>query len=196
MDRHARILEEAIFAFQDERVVKLIAGIIDKDDLQPDVDLYAGGISAMGQTHFLNPHVDNSHDKERARWRVLNLLYYVSEDWSAANGGSLGLWPKGISGPAVELPSLFNRLVVMATHQQSWHSVSPVRSAGIRKCVSNYYFSPTPIRETDAFHVTSFRGRPEQKIVDPILRADAAARSRVRKIKPGGIRKTDHFYKR
>ena len=32
--------------------------------------------------------------------------------------------------------------------------------------VSNYYFSKKPLLETDDFHVTSFRGRPENKLTD------------------------------
>ena len=51
--------------------------------------LYAGGISMMAPGHFLNPHIDNSHDKFRQRYRVLNLLSYVSPDWDQTRGCNL-----------------------------------------------------------------------------------------------------------
>ena len=80
----------------------------------------------MEKSQFLNPHLDNSHDKDRNKWRVLNLLYYVSPDWKQEFGGNLELWPDGMKGRQITLHSKFNRLAVMATHDASWHSVSPI----------------------------------------------------------------------
>ncbi len=89
MNEHAPLLEEITFAFQQPAVVEVITEITGLRSLQPDEHLYAGGISMMGHGHFLNPHLDNSHDKDRQRYRVLNLLYYVSPDWTLENGGML-----------------------------------------------------------------------------------------------------------
>lgn len=196
MDRHDPILEEAIYAFQEPGVVDLVRTITDAAKCQSDEHLYAGGISMMTRGHFLNPHLDNSHDRDRGLWRVLNLLYYVSPDWGCTQGGNLELWPRGTAGKPVTIESRFNRLVVMATHGKSWHSVSPVRSARARCCVSNYYFSDAPLRESDAFHVTSYRGRPGQPFKDIALRTDAALRGAVRWAFPAGIRPNPHFYRR
>jgi Rps23 Pro-64 3,4-dihydroxylase Tpa1-like proline 4-hydroxylase len=52
----------------------------------------------MTRGHYLNPHIDNSHDKFRADYRVLDLLYYTSPDWQVEFGGSLELWPNGPRG--------------------------------------------------------------------------------------------------
>ena len=82
MDRCASLLQEIVFAFQDPRVVAAVARATALEALEPDPKLYAGGVSLMGQGHYLNPHIDNSHDMDRARYRVLNLLYYVSPDWA------------------------------------------------------------------------------------------------------------------
>lgn len=196
MNDYHPLLEEAIYAFQDPRVVdetQLITGI---PVLLPDVDLYAGGISMMDKGKYLNPHIDNSHDKDRETYRVLNLLYYVSPGWGLPNGGNLELWPDGPKGKNLTIESLFNRLVVMVTHQKSWHSVSEVTADQRRCCVSNYYFSPTSIEREDYFHVTSFRGRPEQPLRDLVLRADIAARQFLRKLFPKGVVRNSHVYKR
>lgn len=196
MDNYDPILEEAIYAFQAPRVVDLIRDICQMKSAYPDEHLYAGGISMMGDKQFLNPHLDNSHDKDRDRWRVLNLLYYVTPDWNEASGGNLEIWPDGLAKPQTTIHSKFNRLAVMATHGSSLHSVSPVQSDRFRCCVSNYYFSDEPLKETDKFHVTSFRGRPEQPVVDAVLQADALVRSGVRKIFRKGVRENPHVYKR
>ena len=196
MDKYNPILEDAIYAFQDEDIVKLVREICDIDDLYPDENLYAGGISAMCKGQFLNPHLDNSHDKDRSRWRVLNLLYYVSPDWHDDNGGHLELWPNGLESPQTIVHSKFNRLVVMATHKTSWHSVSPVTADASRQCVSNYYFSNRPLQTTDSFHVTTFRGRPEQVFTNQILKLDSFLRMSIRKVFKKGIVENPHVYKK
>lgn len=196
MNQYKPLLTEVIFAFQEPSVVEIIQEICGINSLVPDENLYAGGISLMGQQQFLNPHLDNSHEIERKRWRVLNLLYYTSPDWQEPFGGNLELWPEGVEGEAITIESRFNRLVVMATHDDSWHSVSPITENALRTCVSNYYFSDNSLRAQDKFHVTSFRGRPEQKLRDLALRADRLIRQSVRKIFPKGVVETKHVYKK
>lgn len=196
MDKYDSILEESLFAFQDARVVDLIHRITRLGKLVPDNLLYAGGISMMSRGHFLNPHLDNSHDKRRELYRVLNLLYYVSPEWQLSNGGNLELWPQGVTGPPTIIESRFNRLAIMLTNRNSWHSVSPVQSDEMRCCLSNYYFSEIPCDDQAYFHVTTFRGRPEQPVRDLVLRADANLRMTVRKMFPKGAVETDHYYKR
>jgi len=166
MNLYHPLLEEIIYAFQDKRVVEVIGEICAIKNPIPDENLYAGGISMMGNNQFLNPHLDNSHDKDRHLWRVLNLLYYVTPNWKEEYGGNLELWPNGLKEKPLTIHSKFNRLVVMETHSNSLHSVSPVAFDGYRRCVSNYYFSESPLLESDRFHVTSFRGRPEHKFSD------------------------------
>jgi Rps23 Pro-64 3,4-dihydroxylase Tpa1-like proline 4-hydroxylase len=196
MDRYDRLLEESIYAFQAAAILDLVQQITGLGELEPDESLYAGGISSMGPGHFVNPHVDNSHDKFRSRYRVLNLLFYVSPDWSEADGCNLELWPNGLAGRPTTIVSRFNRLVVMITHEGSWHSVSPNRAGRNRCCVSNYYFSRQPAGSREYFHVTRFRGRPGQPMRDLVLRADSSLRMAIRKVFPRGIRENPHFYDR
>ncbi|EPF19851.1 hypothetical protein MAESPC_03497 [Microcystis aeruginosa SPC777] len=84
----------------------------------------------------------------------------------------------------------------MKTEKSSYHSVNPVIYNGSRCCVSNYYFSPVSPESEDYFHVTSFRGRPEQKLRDLVLKADIAIRNKLRKVFPQGIVKPWHIYKK
>jgi Rps23 Pro-64 3,4-dihydroxylase Tpa1-like proline 4-hydroxylase len=196
MDRCQPILEETLFAFHDPQVVALVADITGLTRLEPDRQLYAGGISIMSKGHFLSPHLDNSHDKQRERYRALNLLYYASPGWDPGLGGSLELWPQGPTGTPVTLPNLFNRLIVMATTRGSWHSVPQIRASQPRYCVSNYYFSADSPEQENYFHVTSFRGRPEQPFRDLALRVDIALRMFLRRLRPRGVVENKHYYAR
>ena len=148
----------------------------------------------MKKNNFLNPHLDNSHNHSRDRYRVLNLLYYCTSDWRVENGGNLELWPEGVKAKPTVIPSLYNRLVIMTTGSESWHSVSKVQANDVRRCVSNYYFSEQPLGGKPYARVTSFRGRPEQPIRDFLLRVDAAGRSLIRRFRPQGIVSTKHLY--
>lgn len=193
MSECAPLVGEAIYAFQEPKVVSVVGEITGAPSVQPDPLLYAGGISATGRGDFLNPHLDNSHDRDRARWRAFNLPYYFTPDWPEdAGGGDLELWPDRSGGGRVTIHSRFNRLAVMATHGGSWHSVSPVTGDSVRMCVSNYCFTSEPMRASDTVHPTSFRGHPGRLIADAMLRADAFARGALRKLKPDGVAKVTH----
>ena len=196
MSGYDPLLEEIVYAFQDPRVVRIVSSITGLPELLPDERLYAGGVSLMVQGHYLNPHLDNSHDLERRNYRVLNLLYYVTPGWGDEYGGQLELWDQGPRKPARTVHSRFNRLVVMQTDTRSWHSVSKVTYHGRRCCVSNYYFSPRPAGEDGSYHVTSFRGWPHQPAADLLMRADNAVRLAIRKIGGGWLFRNPHVYKK
>jgi Rps23 Pro-64 3,4-dihydroxylase Tpa1-like proline 4-hydroxylase len=170
------VLSHITFALQDPRVVALISEIVGIDRLEPDPKLYAGGLSMMFAGDFLNPHIDNSHDAERKRYRRLNLLYYVSPDWKLENGGNFELWNSERTRPKTILAAA-NRLVVMETNKYSWHSVSKVQTDNPRCCVSNYYFSDVSPDLSSYFHVTSFVGRPNELFKRVWCVLDNAARN-------------------
>lgn len=62
MEPYDPLLEEAVYTFQDPRIVAVMS-------------------KAMSKGAYLRPHLDNSHDKNRKRYWVVNLLYYVTPDW-------------------------------------------------------------------------------------------------------------------
>lgn len=192
LDKFDPLIKEITFAFQDPRVIELVAEITGIRDALGDPHLYAGGVSAMERGHFLNPHIDNSHDGEGRNYRVLNLLYYMTPDWDGRHGGNLELWDENVTTP-IEIPSLFNRLVLMSTNERSWHSVNEVRVDAVRRCVSNYYFSPHSPSGRETRHVTYFMARPEQKALRVVTKVDSEIRSALRKVKKGGFGKKDIY---
>jgi Rps23 Pro-64 3,4-dihydroxylase Tpa1-like proline 4-hydroxylase len=192
LDKFDPLIADITFAFQDERVIECVARLTGIKDAVGDPHLYAGGISAMARGHFLNPHIDNSHDGEQKNYRVLNLLYYITPNWRVENGGNLELWDEKVKRP-VEIPSLFNRLVLMATNDKSWHSVNQVKVGGTRCCISNYYFSPHSPNGYETSHVTYFMARPEQKLRRIVTRVDSELRMLLRKIRRSGFAKKDVY---
>ncbi len=192
LDKMDPLIAAAIFAFQAPEIIRQVELITSMRDFIGDPKLYAGGISTMEQGHFLNPHIDNSHDSDQQLYRVLNLLYYVTPDWQAENGGNLELWDERVK-ERIEIPSLFNRLVLMETHARSWHSVNQVKVAGQRCCVSNYYFSPHPPGGEEHFHITCFKARPEQYLRRVVTAADSGMRTFIRKAIKQGVGRKDLY---
>ena len=191
LDKYDPLIADITFAFQDKRVIDKVAELTGIRDAVGDPHLYAGGLSAMERGHFLNPHLDNSHDGEQQNYRVLNLLYYITPDWKSENGGNLELWDLEVTKP-VEISSLFNRLV-LATNDKSWHSVNQVNADGARQCVSNYYFSPHSPNGYETTHVTYFMARPEQKLRRIVTKLDSNLRTALRKVKKDGFARKDVF---
>lgn len=191
IEKYDPAVGECLFAFQQPEVVRAVQEITDLPSLEADPTLYASGISIMGNGDFLNPHIDNSHNGTGTRYRVLNLLYYLSPNWSLDQGGNLELWEPTVSKGKTILAA-FNRLVVMETNQTSWHSVNQVTSNAPRYCSSNYYFSPLPPGGMPYSHVTTFQGRPEEFWKRIVLQVDGTARNILGRTFPSLLQRTKH----
>jgi Rps23 Pro-64 3,4-dihydroxylase Tpa1-like proline 4-hydroxylase len=178
LNAQKKILSDITYAFQNKRIIKLISNITGFQKIVADSDLYAGGLSIMFKGDFLNPHIDHSHDKHRKMYRRLNILYYVSPDWKIENGGNLELWNENLTSPKT-ITALTNRLVVMETNKSSWHSVSHVQTDNIRCCISIYFYSKISPDFTEYSHVTSFTGRPQEKIKKWLATADKVFRGSI-----------------
>jgi Rps23 Pro-64 3,4-dihydroxylase Tpa1-like proline 4-hydroxylase len=183
-------ISDISYAFQAPSVVELISEITKIVGNQVDPSFYAGGISSMEHGQFLNPHIDNSHDGNRERYRTLNLLFYTSPDWKEEYGGNLELWDTDVR-TSTTITSMANRLVVMETNSRSWHSVSPLQVKQRRNCISNYYFSPRTPETREYFNVTKFSARPEQHFRRIIMLLDGFLRNSIRRFIPSGLAKED-----
>jgi hypothetical protein len=115
----------------------------------------------------------------------------VSPNWRLENGGNLELWDERISRAHMIL-SKFNRLVVMQTNPTSWHSVNKVVVDRSRLCVSNYYFGSAPPAAKIHSNVTTFAGRPEEKIKRLVLKLDSMVLNAIAKAFPQLPRMTRH----
>ena len=170
----------------------MLSEITEIADNEGDPKFYAGGISSMENDHFLNPHIDNSHDGNRKSYRTLNLLFYTSPNWKEEFGGNLELWEPTVRSRCTII-SRGNRLVVMETNSRSWHSVSPLTVVRRRNCISNYYFSHRSPEGREYFNVTTFSARPEQHVRRVVMVLDGLLRNAIRHIIPAGVGREDIY---
>ena len=195
-----KIVEECLYAFQDSSVIEAVSFITDIKNIMGDPELYAGGISSMSNGCFLNPHIDNSHDRTMDKYRRINLLYYVNKEFnSVLDGGELILYPKGIKKEEIKLTCDFNRLIIMRTDNKSLHGVNRINSKiNRRKCISNYYFSKESPSGNNYYHSTTFRGFKRQYIKGTLLRINGFTKTYIKKTIYKLIKKsisTDHHKK-
>ena len=176
VDAYPPLLREAVYAFQTPRVIDAIGRLTAFAGLLQAPPANACGISVMERGSFLNPHVDGARELGQLHRQVLSALYYVTPDLRLSDGGHLELWHDGLDAEPTTILSKFNRLIVMATHAGAWHSVSPLRTVRHRCCIWSYYYLPYSAQPHNDNHVAAFRGRPEQKFRDLLLRADTFAR--------------------
>ncbi len=176
METYPPQLCEAVYAFQMPEVIAAIGEVTGTVGLLRTPQPSACGISRMDRGSFLNPHIDSSHDPAQTNQQVISTLYYLTPDLRLSDGGHLELWHDGPDAEATTILSKFNRLVVMATHAGAWHSVSPIQTNRRRCCIWSYYYVPFQVQPHNDNHVAAFRGRPEQKFRDLLLRADTFAR--------------------
>lgn len=150
-----------VLAFAQQSVADIVAQIMGKPRLEADARLYNGGITTMVPGDFMCPHLDNSHDYGRARRRDVVLLYYFSPNWRPEYGGTLELWDAlgGRAGRPIDFKP--NRLVIMETTDESWHSIRPVAGPMPRASLTTYFYAPetekAPLRLT---RFASWPGRP------------------------------------
>ncbi len=179
-----KLVQECLYAFQEKNLLEIMSKITNIKHLISDTELYAGGVSSMSKGCFVNPHIDNSHDRNLENYRRLNLLYYVNKDWNPKNdGGELVLYPEGIKKKEKEIICKFNRLVIMKTDNKSIHGVKKILSkTKTRKCISNYYFSKKSPSGGRYYHSTSFYGFRKEFIKGTYLELNAFARTYFKKV--------------
>lgn len=165
ISKEFKLIDQLNKIFKEKSLLKYFEHLFNIPSLNSDPSNYAGGISLMEKNHFLNPHIDNSHLANKKLYRRLNLLFYINKkSWSLLDGGNLEIWNQSVKKFKTILAK-GNRLVIMETNLNSWHSVSKIKSSNKRVCLSSYYYSPESPENYDYYHVTKFAGRPNQLIL-------------------------------
>jgi len=102
-----------------------------------------GGMHMIPPGGYLAVHADFNRSPRTRRYRRLNCLVFLNEDWPG--GGDLELWDD--NGPAVRIVPEFNVTVVFETSATSFHGhPAPLPGDRCRKSFAAYYFQdePTP----------------------------------------------------
>lgn len=104
------------------------------------METVGGGYHCIEPGGFLAVHTDFTRSAKTGRFRRLNLLIYLNEDWQDP-GGHLELWNAGCC--AVDVPPEFGRTVVFETSGSSWHG-HPKPALRWRRSVAAYFFTAEP----------------------------------------------------
>jgi len=111
--------------------------------LLPDPWLLGGGLHSSGPGGFLIPHVDFHLGSIEHYYRRLNLLVYLNDAWSEANGGALELWDKDRDCIVREIWPAYGRCVIFQTDARSLHGFSKPIAGRDRNSVALYYYTAT-----------------------------------------------------
>ena len=104
------------------------------------METIGGGYHCIEPGGFLAVHTDFNRSPETQRYRRLNLIIYLNDDWDD-DGGHLEIWDA--ESRVVDIAPEFNRTVVFETSDRSWHG-HPLAAQRWRRSVAAYFFTEEP----------------------------------------------------
>jgi Rps23 Pro-64 3,4-dihydroxylase Tpa1-like proline 4-hydroxylase len=144
--------------------VEFLENVTGIKGLIPDPHLWGGGLHQIRRGGYLKIHADFNRHRRLKLDRRLNALIYLNKDWSESYKGQLELWDRTMTSCDQRILPLFNRLVVFATTDFTYHGhpdplECPANRA--RRSLALYYYSNgRPANEITSDHTTLFRKRP------------------------------------
>ena len=149
-----------------QKFLDLMSYVMDIPNLVADPELEGGGMHQTGPRGHLDVHVDFNYIEKRALHRRLNILIYLNDGWQPTWGGEIELWDQNVRKRHVALLPIFNRCVVFATNEISFHGVAAVTCPPdvVRRSFAAYYYTKeAPSHWTGKSHSTIFRARPQER---------------------------------
>lgn len=138
------------------------------EGLIPDPYFFGGGLHQIEPGGFLKVHADFNWHEQLKLDRRLNVLLYLNKDWQDSYGGALELWNRSMTHAVTSVPPIFNRFVVFATTDYSYHghpeplTCPPDRTR--RSLALYYYTNGRPDSERSAAHSTLYQERPGEQV--------------------------------
>lgn len=141
-------VHEQFHRMRSEGFVRWLETITEIGPLTPD-DI-GGGMHMTGEGGRLEMHVDFNQHPTLPLERRLNVLIFLNHEWDESWGGTLYLGAER----EVAVKPLFNRTVIFATSEESWHGhPEPIVGDHWRRSLAMYYYAPLRV-ETVQAHTT------------------------------------------
>lgn len=184
-ERMPTSIREMLYFLNSATVLRFLERLTGIRRLVADPYFAGGGLHQIEPGGHLGIHVDFNVYERLGLDRRLNLLLYLNEDWSEEYGGNLELWDRSMQRCEVRLAPVFNRCVVFATTDFSYHGhPDPLRcpAGRTRRSIATYYYTNgRPEEERSPAHTTLFRDRPT---LNGMQRAGRFARRAARELLP------------
>ncbi len=153
-------LRRAIHELNSGVFVSFLEQLTGIEHLLPDPHLAGGGLHLTRRGGHLGIHADfNWHERLQAHRRI-NLLIYLTPQWTDACGGELELWDRKAVGCERVVAPLFNRAAIFDTTSDSFHGhPKHWASDANRQSIALYYYtSSRPDVELRSPHNTLYKG--------------------------------------
>jgi hypothetical protein len=138
------------------------------ENLIADSYFWGGGMHQIERGGKLAIHADFNRHPRNNLDRRLNALLYLNPNWQEEYGGHLELWDRKMTGCVARIAPLFNRLVVFATTDFSYHGHPNALTCpeGVtRKSLALYYYTNgRPAAELRRSHSTLWQARPGEDL--------------------------------
>lgn len=159
-ERFPAALRQAIHQMNSGPFIDFLEQLTGIDHLLPDPHLSGGGLHMTRKGGHLGIHADfNWHERLQAHRRI-NLLIYLTPEWTESFGGELELWDRNAKACEHVVAPLFNRAVVFSTTSDSFHGHPKHWNSDInRKSIALYYYTTSrPEEEQRSPHSTLYKG--------------------------------------
>jgi Rps23 Pro-64 3,4-dihydroxylase Tpa1-like proline 4-hydroxylase len=159
LDRFGPASERLGRAFLSEHFAAFLSELTG-EEIFVDPDYHGGGFHQAGDGGFLDTHVDfNIHPLHTTWFRMVNVLLYLNRDWRSEYGGHLLIRSRPQDEPLAISPE-FNRGVIMATNESTYHGFRPMSlPPGVtRRSIAAYGYK---LVEEGAAHVRTTGWVPE-----------------------------------
>lgn len=161
-DNYHPIFEEVRQSIMSHDWTKVLDEITGFENLTLPDDFRGAGVHQGFDGSFLDIHVDFNIHPVLDLHRRLNLLIYLNKDWKDEYGGHLELWNPDVSECEEVISPDFNRCVIFATTEDSFHGYDKMDlpEGQSRKSIFSYYYTPIEDRSSVKYHDTVFKARP------------------------------------
>ncbi len=125
-------------------------------ELFPDWAFDGGGYVVSPQQAFLSYHADFNFSSQVGMYRVLNILFYMNDNYFENQGGELHLLDSVSKTVEKRVSPKLNTLIAFKTDDVSLHGVSRNSLSFNRRSFNIYYYakSPVSINQSSAPHKT------------------------------------------
>lgn len=124
------------------RFLRLLEKLTGIEGLLPDPYLTGGGLHLSGPGGILAPHTDFHFYRKADLYRRVNLILYLNDSWTRAEGGCLEMWSDDIGTERQTIVPDWGRTVIFTTDDRSIHGFPvPIADGKWRRSLALYYYT-------------------------------------------------------